>query len=135
ATMSPTSTRLAGGTYPAPVVHLHQPHSATPPWQVIAALGVLTLQCLLVALIAWRVLAPADSGADSQVAVALDKVNLDKVNAALVTAEARRGAELAETRARARAEFLDEAFRELKNADGGAISRLQARFDQSAKLA
>src|SRR5262249_28077914 len=31
-------------------------------------------------------------------------------------------------------EFLDEAFRELKGADGGAISRLQARFDDSVRL-
>jgi proteasome lid subunit RPN8/RPN11 len=129
-TMSPISTRSSSGLYPAPVVHLHQPHNPGPPWQTIAAFTVLALQCFLVALIAWRILAPADSASDSQVAAALDKLNT-----ALATAEARRGAEVADARARARAEFLDEAFRELKSADDGAISRLQTRFDHSTKLA
>jgi proteasome lid subunit RPN8/RPN11 len=129
-TMLPTSTRSPAGPYPAPVVHLHQPQNAAPPWQAIASIAVLALQCFLVALIAWRVLAPADSSSNSQVAAALDKLNT-----ALATAEARRSADLTEMRARARAEFLDEAFRELKGADGGSISRLQTRFDQSAKLA
>jgi proteasome lid subunit RPN8/RPN11 len=131
-TMSPTSTRVPAGSYPAPVVHLHQPHGDAPPWQTIAALGALMLQCLLVALIAWRVFSPAaaDSDIDSKVAAALDKLNTS-----LATAEARHRADVAEARTRARAEFLDEAFRELKSADNGAISRLQTRFDQSGKLA
>jgi len=129
AAMSPTSTRPAAGPYPAPIVHLHQPQSATPPRQAIAAFSVLALQCLLVALIAWRVLVPAPSTANGEVAAALDKLNT-----ALATAEARRSADLAETRAKARTEFLDEAFRELKSADDGAISRLQSRFDQSTRL-
>ncbi len=92
--------------------------------------AMLALQSLLVALIAWRLLAPVTSAQDSQVAAALDKLN-----GALATAEARRGAELADARAKARAEFLDQAFRELKSADEGAISRLQSRFDQSSRLA
>src|SRR5207249_398990 len=107
AAMSQTSTRTGAGQYPAPIVHLHQPQSASPPWQAIAAFSVLALQCLLMALIAWRVLVPPNSAADSEVAT-----SLDKVNTALTTAEARRSADLAETRAKARAEFLDEAFRE-----------------------
>jgi len=130
--MSPIPSRTVAGSHPAPVVHLHQPQGDMPPWQTLAALGALTLQCLLVALIAWRVFAPATagSGTDGKVAAALEKLNVS-----LATAEARRGADLAEARAKARAEFLDEAFRELKSADEGAISRLQARFDQSNKLA
>src|SRR5262249_1849042 len=74
-TMAQTSTRSSVGPYPAPVVHLHQPQNAGPPWQAIAAFGALVLQCFLVALIAWRVLAPADSASDRQVAAALDKLN------------------------------------------------------------
>jgi proteasome lid subunit RPN8/RPN11 len=128
--MSPTSTRTSAGPYPAPVVHLHQPQNTASQWQTIAAFAVLALQCFLLALIAWRILAPADSATDGQVAAALDKLNT-----ALATAEARRSAEVADARARARAEFLDEAFRELKSADDGAISRLQTRFDQSTRLA
>jgi proteasome lid subunit RPN8/RPN11 len=130
AAMSSTSTRSTGGSYPAPIVHLHQPHSTTPPWQAAMVFAMLALQSLLVVLIAWRLLAPVPVAQDSQVAAALDKLN-----ASLATAEARRGAELAEARAKARSEFLDEAFRELKGADSGAISRLQSRFDQSSKLA
>ncbi len=129
AAMSSTPTRSTSGSYPAPIVHLHQPQSATPPWQAAMLLAMLALQSLLVVLIGWRLLAPAATQ-DSQVAAALDKLN-----AALATAEARRGADLDEARAKARTEFLDEAFRELKGADDGAISRLQTRFDQSGKLA
>lgn len=128
-TMSSISTRSSVGPYPAPIVHLHQPQNTASHWQTIAVFTVLALQCFLVALIAWRALTPAESAADSQVAAAIDKLNT-----ALSTVEARRGADVADARARARAEFLDEAFRELKNTDDGAISRLQTRFDQSAKL-
>jgi proteasome lid subunit RPN8/RPN11 len=130
AAMSSTSTRSTSGPYAAPVVHLHQPQSATPPWQAAMVFAMLALQSLLVVLIAWRLLAPETATQDSQVATALDRLN-----AALATAEARRGADLAEARAKARTELLDEAFRELKGADDGAISRLQTRFDQSSKLA
>jgi hypothetical protein len=49
--------------------------------------------------------------------------------------EERRRSELAEERLKGRSEFLDEAFRELKNTDEHAISRLQSRFDHSARLA
>lgn len=130
AAMSRSSTGPTTRPYSAPVVHLHQPPSATPPWQAAMVFAMLALQSLLVALIAWRLLAPVTSAQDSQVAAALDKLN-----GALATAEARRGAELADARAKARAEFLDQAFRELKSADEGAISRLQSRFDQSSRLA
>ncbi|HMC10501.1 MAG TPA: hypothetical protein VKH44_04395, partial [Pirellulaceae bacterium] len=66
---------------------------------------------------------------DSKVAAALEK--LDK---SLASLESRRRADLAEERAKARTEFLDDAFRELKGTDNGAISRLQSRFDQTARL-
>ena len=44
---------------------------------------------------------------------------------------ARRKAEFAEERAKARLQFLDEAFHELKGAESGSISRLQEKFDLS----
>ena len=127
-----STTRPAAGSYPAPVVHLHQPHDPQPPWQWIAIAGGLALQFLLVALIAWKTLVPLEGGdkfGDSKVAAALEK--LDK---SLASLESRRRADLAEERAKARTEFLDDAFRELKGTDNGAISRLQSRFDQTARL-
>ncbi|HMC11587.1 MAG TPA: Mov34/MPN/PAD-1 family protein, partial [Pirellulaceae bacterium] len=105
-----STTRPAAGPYPAPVVHLHQPHDPQPPWQWIAIAGGLALQFLLVALIAWKTLVPLEGGdkfGDSKVAAALEK--LDK---SLASLESRRRADLAEERAKARTEFLDDAFRE-----------------------
>jgi proteasome lid subunit RPN8/RPN11 len=129
---APSTTRLAAGSYPAPVVHLHQPPGQTSQWQTLAIAGGLALQFLLVALIAWRTLTPqADAALASDEKVALA---LEKLNASLETLDARRRAELLEGRARARSEFLDEAFRELKGTEDGAIGRLQARFDQTARL-
>lgn len=127
-----TTTRLAAGAYPAPVVHLHQSRDQDPQWQTLAIAGGLALQFLLVALIAWRTLTPpadAVAASDGKVVAALEKLN-----ASLGTLDARRKAELAEDRARARSEFLDEAFRELKGTENGAITRLQSRFDQTARL-
>lgn len=126
-----TQTRPVAGSYPAPVVHLHQPRDEQPQWLPTAVIGLVAVQCLLVGLIAWRMFAPpvAESGGDEKVAAALGKLNT-----ALSAAEARHRAELAEDRAKARAEFLDEAFRELKSSEPGAVSRLQARFDQTVRL-
>jgi chromosome segregation ATPase len=59
---------------------------------------------------------------------------MEKLNASLGAIETRQKADLAEARAKTRTEFLDQAFRELRGADDGAISRLQARFDDTAKL-
>jgi hypothetical protein len=70
------------------------------------------------------------SANDPQVAAALDKLNT-----ALATMQARQAADLAAERVRAKTEFLDTAFRELKGTDEGAIQRLQAQFDQSVRLA
>jgi len=127
-----TTSRAAAGSYPAPVVHLHQPRDEGPPWQGIAIAGMLAVQLLLVALIAWRALSPpagSAAGDGEKLAAAIEK--LDKSLAAL---ESRRQADLAQARAQTRAEFLDAAFRELKGADDGAISRLADRFDQTGKL-
>jgi proteasome lid subunit RPN8/RPN11 len=126
-----TSFRAQTGSSPAPVVHLHQPREPQPPWQPLAIGGALALQFLLVALIAWKTLVPpaaAEKGGDVAIAKALE--NLD---ASLKSIEARRRLELAEERTRARTQFLDEAFRELKGADTGAISRLADRFDKTAE--
>src|SRR5262245_13380030 len=130
--MPATSTsRPAAGSYPAPIVHLHQPQDSQAPWLPLAIAGGLAVQLLLVALIAWKALSPPVTVAatDDKVAAALEK--LDK---SLTAMEARRRADLAEERAKARTEFLDQAFRELKGADDGAISRLQIQFDQTGKL-
>jgi proteasome lid subunit RPN8/RPN11 len=131
-TMPATTPRPTAGSYAAPVVHLHQPRDPQPPWQSLAIAGALAMQLLLVALIAWKTLVPAASfekSSDSKIVA-----TLEKLDASLGSLEARRKTELADSRMRARAEFLDEAFRELKRADEGAISRLQSRFDQSARL-
>jgi proteasome lid subunit RPN8/RPN11 len=130
--MPGTTTRPAAGTYPAPVVHLHQPHDREPPWQALAVIGAVALQCVLLTLIAWKVLSTTGSSerpADEKMVAALEKLD-----ASLSAVEARRRAELAEERAKARTELFDEAFRELKGADSGSISRLQSRFDQTARL-
>ncbi|MBC7854468.1 MAG: Mov34/MPN/PAD-1 family protein [Pirellulaceae bacterium] len=42
-----------------PVINLHQPRDKEPQWQGIAVLGMLSLQFALLALIAWKLLAPA----------------------------------------------------------------------------
>jgi proteasome lid subunit RPN8/RPN11 len=126
------SSRSVGAQQGGPVVHLHQPRESQPPWQALAVAGALAMQFLLVALIAWRTLAPIAPGSpatDTKVATALEKLNTS-----LSTIEARQKADLAGARAQARTEFLDQAFRELRGADDGAISRLQSRFDQTAKL-
>jgi proteasome lid subunit RPN8/RPN11 len=56
----PTDPRLSGlpGAYPPMVVQLSEPRQ---PWMPVAVFGMLTMQLLVVALIAWRVLAPAES--------------------------------------------------------------------------
>src|SRR5262245_19744339 len=122
-TMPATPTmRTAAGSHPAPIVHLHQPRDSTPPWQGPAIAAALALQFLLVALLAWKTLAvPAnvEKASDAKIVAALEKLDTS-----LGTQEARRRAELADSRARARTEFLDEAFHELKGTDDGAIARL-----------
>src|SRR5262249_12055958 len=117
------------GSSVAPIVHLHQPREPQPSWQAIAIAGALALQFLLVALIAWRTLVPpsAASSGDSQIVAALERLD--------ATLETRRRADLAEERVRARMEFLDDAFRELKGTDAGAISKLQSQFDKTAERA
>jgi proteasome lid subunit RPN8/RPN11 len=126
------SSRSIGAQQSGPVVHLHQPREPQPPWQALAIAGALAMQFLLVALIAWKTLTPSAAGRsadEAKVAAALEKLN-----SSLGAIETRQKADLAEARARARTEFLDQAFRELRGADDGAISRLQARYDQTAKL-
>jgi proteasome lid subunit RPN8/RPN11 len=127
-----TTSRAAAGSYPAPVVHLHQPRDEQPPWQAIAIAGMLAVQLLLVGLLAWKVLSPPGStsvaGEDKLVAA------VEKLDKSLAALESRRQADLAQARAQARTEFFDAAFRELKNTDDGAISRLAERFDQTGKL-
>jgi hypothetical protein len=126
-----TTSRAAAGSYPAPVVHLHQPRDDQPPWQAIATLGMLGVQMLLMALLAWRALTPppGTTAEGEKLAAAVEK--LDKSLSAI---ESRRQAELARARAEARTEFFDEAFRELKGTEAGAFSRLAERFDQTGKL-
>lgn len=102
-------------------------------WILPALMGGMAIQCVLLAVIALQLLAPADvrsAGNDSEVHAALEKVS-----AALVALDARRDAELAAERSRARTEFLDAAFRELKDAEDGSLARLAAKFDQSERLA
>jgi hypothetical protein len=96
-------------------------------------LGMLTAQLLLIAVLAWKTLTPGQTEASVHDLAAA--VTADKLIAALSVVEERRRMELAEERLKARSEFLDEAFRELKNTDEHAISRLQSRFDQTARLA
>lgn len=124
-----SSLRSAAASTAAPIVHLHQPRDSQPPWQGLAIAGALALQLLLVALIAWRVLVPEQAGdqANNDKMVAA----LEKLDASLGSLDARRKAELAEERAQARMQFLDEAFHDLKGTDKGAISRLQEKFDLS----
>lgn len=56
-TAMPTDPRLSGlpGGYPPMVVQLSEPRQ---PWMPLAVFGMLTVQLLVVALIAWRVLTP-----------------------------------------------------------------------------
>jgi hypothetical protein len=117
------------GTYPAPVVHLHQPQTGPPPWQAPAVVGMLMLQFCLLALIAWRMAMPpaaTPEGSDPVVAA------IEDLKESLAS---ERQAEIARERARAQAELMDRAFAELKGTDEGAISRLQERFDQTQRLA
>jgi chromosome segregation ATPase len=93
---------------------------------------MLGVQMLLVALLAWRALAPAAGAA----AVEGEKLTaaVEKLDKSLSTVESRRQADLARARTESRTEFFDEAFRELKGTDAGAFSRLAERFDQTGKL-
>ena len=127
-----TTSRAAAGSYPAPVVHLHQPRDEQPPWQAIATLGMLAVQMLLVALLAWKALTPPTG----QGAAEGDRFTaaIEKLDKSLAGIESRRQADLAQARAQARTEFFDAAFRELKGTDDGAFSRLAERFDQTGKL-
>jgi proteasome lid subunit RPN8/RPN11 len=124
--------RSPAGAPAAPIVHLHQPASPEPRWQTLAVGGTLLMQLALVALLAWRVLAPGS--APGHVDESKMAQTLDRLTSSLAALEARRQADLAQERSKARSEFLDEAFRELKGTEAGAIARLQDRFDQSARL-
>jgi proteasome lid subunit RPN8/RPN11 len=127
-----TPMRSPAGSPAAPIVHLHQPSSPEPRWQALAIGGMLLMQLALIALLAWRVLAPG--GGPALVDESKMAQTLENLNSSLAALEARRQADLAQERAKARTEFLDEAFRELKGTEAGAIARLQDRFDQSARL-
>jgi chromosome segregation ATPase len=91
------------------------------------------MQCVVAALLAFRMLAPEpvrEPASDPKLVAAIEKLHT-----ALANIEARRDVELAMERARAKSEFLDAAFRELKGTEEGAVARLEARFDQSERLA
>ena len=102
-------------------------------WVLPALMGAMAIQCVLLAVIALRLLTPVDmvsAAKDVQLTTALDKIS-----AALVALDARREGELTADRTRARTEFLDAAFQELKGTEEGSIARLAAKFDQTERLA
>ncbi len=102
-------------------------------WMAPALLGGLVIQCLLLAVIAWRLLTPSDNASPTREAEMAAAV--EKLSALVANLEARRETDLTAERSRARTEFLDAAFRELKGAPDGSIARLQAQFDQTERLA
>lgn len=122
------TSRGTAGPSSAPVVHLHQPQRPDPQWQGIAVVGMLALQFLLVALIAWKTLTPPVGAAagEDRIAAELEKWRESQ--------DALRAVDLARERNRAQAQVLDQVVSELKGTDGGFVSRLQDRFDQTGKL-
>jgi hypothetical protein len=118
-----TSQRAAAGGYSAPVVHLHQPQAPPPPqWQGIAIAGALAMQFLLLALIAYKTLAPeAFAPSEDEVAAALAEVK-----------EAKQELAIAEARLQSQRETMDRAVAAL--APGESFSELQQRVDRVARL-
>ncbi|MEX2175064.1 MAG: Mov34/MPN/PAD-1 family protein [Pirellulaceae bacterium] len=129
----PTTTRdrTTSGSYGAPVVHLHQPAAAAPPpWQAPLIVGMLAMQFCLLALIAWRLAAPAGgwlgSGGDDPVAAALEKLDERLADQSALSA--------AEERVRAKTEVLDQVSAELRGTRPGFVQDLQDKFDKSLRL-
>jgi hypothetical protein len=118
-----SSQRSATGGYGAPVVHLHQPQAPPPPpWQGIAIAGALAMQFLLLALIAYKTLAP-DAFAPSE----------DEVAAALADLkEAQQELAIAKERLQSQRETMDRAVAAL--APGESFTELQRKVDQVARL-
>jgi proteasome lid subunit RPN8/RPN11 len=127
-TMPATTPRSAPGSFGAPVVHLHQPQAPPPPpWQAPAILGGLALQFLLVALIAWKTLAPPDSAASNQQDLAAAIKDLNE------SFEARQALSIAEERLRTQQATMDQVVGALRG-PGDNFSELQAQIDQAARL-
>jgi DNA repair exonuclease SbcCD ATPase subunit len=102
-------------------VNISEPRSS---WQNITALGMLTAQFIILALIAWRLLSPpaaAPQGADARDAqIALLQGRVDQ----LVEAQ----------RLEAQTELLDRVFQELKDAPPGAVSSLIEQKEKNDQL-
>jgi len=68
----PMPGNLSSGGYGAPVIHVSS--DKQPPWMPVAVLGMLTLQFCLLALIAWKLIVPAETGdRDKLVALLAEK--------------------------------------------------------------
>jgi proteasome lid subunit RPN8/RPN11 len=101
------------GPFPAPVVNVGEPRS---PWQGLAALGMLTAQFVLLALIAWRLLSADHPPAR---VAALEGYMQQQVEAERIEAEK---------------ELLDRVFQDLKGEPEGTVPSLMELKKQNDDL-
>jgi proteasome lid subunit RPN8/RPN11 len=104
------------GPYPSPVVNVAEGHNT---WQTIAVLSSLTIQCCLLALIAWKLLAPATPDATAEIGTP-EKV-LEQSIQALSEARSR------EVAVDSKVAMLDEVVGQLGDGEPGIVRSLAAR--------
>jgi hypothetical protein len=104
----PSDPRYSGmpGAYPPPVVNIAESRQS---WLSVAVLGMLLMQFCVLALIAWRMLAPPDANAIA-------------------------AADLQAARVKAEREFLDDIIGKLKVAPEGVVQELEERRQENEEL-
>jgi hypothetical protein len=108
-----TMPAMSPSGYPNPIIHIPQPQQ--PAWQPLAVIGMLALQFCFLALIAWKLIGPADGESNALAA---------KLDALIETRDADRERELAEAREEVRQRAYDRILSELKGTPEGTAGRI-----------
>ncbi len=117
----PTYTGGAGGS---PIINVQSPHPPPKPvWETAGMFGMLALQFCLLALIAWKLIGPTDSGASSATLAKLEKLIEARDETARLVEQNQRDLLV-----------MDRVLAEAKGAQPGFVKAIQREMEQNAKL-
>jgi hypothetical protein len=105
-------------SYPAPVVNISENRNS---WQGIAVLGMMTMQFLLLMVLAWRLLPPGGDDAITSSDVAAVEKKVDKLLAEREATD----------RARVQNEVLESVVAAMSDSPPGLVGKLEALVDAS----
>ena len=108
-------------SYPAPVVNISENRNS---WQGIAVLGMMTMQFLLLMVLAWRLLPPGGDEAITSSDVAAVEKKVDKLLAEREAAD----------RARVQNEVLESVVAAMSDSPPGLVGKLEAEAERANKL-